>query len=249
MARLGHSTRHPLSVWTPAGGVPSGTVGRAPVRMVAAAALCVAALSACTGTDELDARPPELTETVESTPDAPDAPDPTPAPTSTGPFDLAVHHITIVGMGNAEILGAASPPPDEGAAQRAANGARDTLAAFLNAQFVDEGTRFTGGPVDGLLTPRAHAALTDGDRVGLGQLPLPVARTVTGPATTRAQVLLVGGEVDAVTLTYEAHLVVVLDDGQESAVKQAGTLTFVPTEHGWRADAVEVGTELPELTP
>lgn len=165
------------------------------------------------------------------------------------PFDLTVEHIAMVGMDNAEILGAPGAHPNEQAAVRAVAGARDTLAAFLDAQLVAEATRFTAGPIDALLTPGARAALTDQDRAGLGQIPQPVARTVTGPAVARAQVLMLGEQVDAVTLTYRTLLTLVLPDNEHVPATQSGSITFVPTEAGWRADALEVTSDLPGATP
>lgn len=208
--------------------------------MSTVAALCVVLGSACNDTQQADPSgsdaPPETDVEAPSTPAA------------AVPFDLAIEHISLVGLDNAEILGIAGAPPDDQAALAAVTGAREALAAFLDAQFVAPDTRFTAAPIDGLLTPTAHAALTDEHRAGLGQVALPIARTVTGPAVASAQVLRLGNQVDAVTMTYEALLTVVLTDDTSVPVRQAGSMTFLPTPQGWRADAVEVTTDLPETT-
>jgi len=165
------------------------------------------------------------------------------------PFDLTVEDIVIVGMDNAGILGVAGTPPSDAAAAAAVSAARDALGAFLNAQLVDEATRFSAAPVDQLLSARARATASENDRAGLGQVDLPVARTITGPASAVAEVLLHGEEVHAVTLSFNALLTVELAGGTASAAKQSGAMTFLPTEEGWRADAVEVTIELPEGAP
>lgn len=213
------------------------------MRLCTVAALCVGAVAACTGTDQ-DPDP--------SRPGGPDpsaaAPDASGSPRPAGAFDLTVEHITVVGLDNAEIRGVAGAQPNDEKARQAVTGARDTLATFLDAQFVAPQSRFSGGPIDALLTPAAHAALTDEARAGLGQMALPVSHTVTGPAAARAQVLVLGDAVDAVTLTFDAALTIVLDDDTHVPVTQSGSMTFLPTEVGWRADAVEVTTDLPEGT-
>lgn len=211
------------------------------------AALCAVALVACTGADQVESpeadRDPSQTR-AQTAASAPGEPTITPAV----PFDLTVDTITLVGMSNAEIRGAAAPPADDGAAVRAVAGARDVLAAFLDAQFVAADTRFTAGPIDRLLSARALGTISEQARAGLGQVALPVARTVTGPASAQAHVLVHGGEVDAVTLTYEALLTVVRPDDSAAPATLSGAMTFIPTPEGWRADAVEATSDLPEVT-
>lgn len=167
------------------------------------------------------------------------------APGRGAPFDLRIEDIAIVGMDNAEILGAPGAPTSHAAAEHAVTAARDALRAFLNAQLVADETRFSAGPIDELLSARARTAVTAEDRAGLGQLDLAVDRTVTGPASALAQVLVHGEDVAAVTLSFNVLLTVVLEDGTDVAAKQSGAMTFVPTDEGWRADGVEVTTELP----
>lgn len=210
------------------------------------AALCAVALVACTGTDGDQSpgadrnRSPARAQTAAS---APGEPTSTPAV----PFDLTVDTITMVGMSNAAIRGTAGPPADHGAAERAVAGARDVLAAFLDAQFVAEDTRFSAAPIDRLLSARALGTISQEGRAGLGQLALPVAHTVTGPASAQAHVLVHGGEVDAVTLTYDALLTIVGPDDSAAPATLSGAMTFIPTPEGWRADAVEATSDLPEV--
>lgn len=203
--------------------------------------LCAVALAACTGAEP--AASPDRPETGSP------APTQTPSITPAVPFDLTVDDITVVGLSNAEIRGAAAPQPDEGAAVRAVAGARDALAAFLDAQFVAADTRFSAAPIDHLLSARAVGAVSEQDRAGLGQVALPVARTVTGPASAQAHVLLHGDQVDAVTLTYDALLTIILSDDTAAPGTLSGAMTFVPTDEGWRADAVEATSDLPEVSP
>lgn len=199
------------------------------------ALLCMATLTACTATARED--PPVSRE---QDPPAPQTASPA------RPFDLEVVRITVVGMDNAAILGAAKAPSNNEVAEDAVAAARDVLAAFLDSQFVAEDTRFSAAPIDAMLSVRARDALTADDRAGLGQVALPVARTVSGPASTVAQVLMDGDQAHAVTLSHNVLFTVVLEDGTSSPVKQSGTMTFLPSDEGWRADAVEITTDLPE---
>lgn len=214
----------------------SGGVASTLGRMVAVVALCAAGFGACTQSDPL--------EQADRRPSAPTPAEEDPAPPAG--FALTVAEITVVGMDNAAIVGAAGATPSDEAAVGAVTGTREVLAAFLDAQLLAEATRFSAGPIEGLLSPAARAALTDADRAGLGQVTLPVARSVPGPASAQAQVLLLGDQVDAVTLTYEVAFTLVLDDDAHVPARQAGSMTFVPTDEGWRADAVEVTTDLPQ---
>lgn len=199
----------------------------------------MATLTACTAAARED---PLGRVPGSSSPEAPSAESPA------RPFDLEVARITVVGMDNAAILGTRSSPSNTDVAEDAVAAARDVLAAFLNSQFIAEDTRFSAAPIDTMLSARALDALTAEDRAGLGQVTLPVDRTVTGPASTVAQVLMDGDQAHAVTLSHNVLFTVVLEDGSESSVKQSGTITFVPSAEGWRADAVEVVTDLPEVT-
>lgn len=165
------------------------------------------------------------------------------------PFDLRVERIAVVGMGNAAVRGVPGPAPSNEAAELAVEAARRSLAAFLNAQLADEHTRFSAAPIDALLSARARAAASDEHRAGLGQVALPAVRTITGPASAVAQVLVDGTRAHAVTLTYTAMLTVELAGGRQEPVKQTGSMTFLPTDEGWRADAVEVATDVPEIGP
>lgn len=195
---------------------------------------------ACTAVAEEEGPSPAQADAVAS--------DELATPPPARPFELKVERITVVGMDNAAIRGARAAPAASDVAEQAVAAARDVLRAFLDAQLVAEDTRFSAGPIDHLLSRRARAALTDEDRAGLAQLALPVARTITGPASAVAQVLVDGDGAHAVTLSYNALLTIVLEDGRSSSAKQSGAMTFVPTEEGWRADAAEVTTDLPEVS-
>lgn len=190
---------------------------------IVAVLLCAAVVPACTGGE-----PPAAGAQAQADPAL---------------FDLRVERIRVTGMDNAEILGVAATPVRDEAASAAVRGARRVLLDFLNAQLLAEATRFSAGPVDALLTDRAKAVVTPEDRAGLGQLDLPVERTKRGPASATATVLVHGDAPHAVTLAYTALLTIVASDG-ESPVKQHGTITFVPTDEGWRAEAVDVSLEV-----
>lgn len=212
-------------------------------RLGLAAAVCLAAvlLLACTSDDESgDGDAP-------GDPGDPGGAEEESAAQGEGaPFNVDIHRIRLVGAGNAEIRGTDSTPTDHDAAQQAVEAARKRLEIFLNAQFVDEETRFSEQPLGPLLTPRAEESLTDADRAGLGVIATPVARTFTGSASAVAQVVLEGSNTHLVHLWYATTLRAELEDGTTTPVDQRGSLTFLPTDEGWRAEAVEVDLKLPE---
>lgn len=162
------------------------------------------------------------------------------------PFNLDVHRIRLVNADNAEIRGTEATPADHAAAEQAVEAARKKLETFLNAQFVEEETRFSDQPLGPLLTPRAEASLTAADRAGLGAVDTPVARTFTGSASAVAQVVLEGSNTHLVHLWYATTLRAELEDGTRTPVDQRGSVTFLPTDEGWRGEAVEVDLTLPE---
>lgn len=177
----------------------------------------------------------------------PGDPSGTDASTQGQPFDLDIHRIRLVNADNAEIVGGRPTPVDHGAAERAVEACRAKLEAFLNAQFVDEGTWFSEAPLAQLLTPRAQASLTAADRAGLGVIAPDVARTFTGPTSAVAQVVIEGSKTHLVHLWYATKLTVELADGTTSAVDQRGSVTFSLTGDGWRAQAVDVDLTLPDV--
>lgn len=165
------------------------------------------------------------------------------------PFTLLIASIDAQPMGNGEILTGVPDVPNPEAVRIATESARAALEAYLNAQFVAAPTRFSVAPLDGLLSPRAAAVLDDSARRGLGVVDLPVRGGVSGPAIAHAVVLVEGPAAYAVTLSYEAHLEVVLDDDTRGPLIQRGTMTFVPIGGGYRAEAVEVTLEAPDTGP
>lgn len=214
---------------------------RAPHRVaVVAVVLCTVALAGCTDTDgdpsEDATDGPSSVSTAENDSAAPDAP---------ASFGVRVEHIQIEPMDNARILGAAGTSVDNEAVKRGVAGAREALAAFLNAQFVDEDTRFSAAPVDRLLSASARAAISAEHRAGLGDTAVSVDATKPGSATATAHVLVHGNSVHAVSLAYTALLEVTGADGGDGQAKHTGTMTFLPTAEGWRAEAADVTLELP----
>lgn len=213
-------------------------------RLGLTAVACLAALLllGCTSNDETGDR-----NTPRGTPGAATA-DPGDAESQGEgrPFNLDIHRIRLVNADNAEIRGAETTPADHAAAERAVEAARKKLETFLNAQFVDEETRFSEQPLGPLLTPRAKASLTEADRTGLGAIDTPVARTFTGSASAVAQVVLEGSNTHLVHLWYATTLRAELEDGTTTPVDQRGSVTFLPTDEGWLGEAVEVDLSLPE---
>jgi hypothetical protein len=159
-------------------------------------------------------------------------------------FTVAVTDIGIVNTDEAEIRGHDRTPVDAEAAARAVKAARAVLDDYLTAQFLDDGTRFGNVALRDLLTGRAHAALTDADRRGLGALPVEADATAPGDATATAQVVIGGAEARLVTLSYTAKVAVIVD-GTAYPGRQHGAVTFMlTTGQGWRADAADVRLDL-----
>lgn len=152
-------------------------------------------------------------------------------------------------IANDEIVGVFDSPADPVAATQAVEAARVTLEDYLDRTFVDEATRFSDRGVADLLTPGTAALMTDESRAALGLLDLaPVAFTATGPASAQATVSIDGVAVLSVALTYEAALSVAYADGTAGPLVQRGTVVFVSTDVGWRASAVDVTLDRPDLT-
>lgn len=145
---------------------------------------------------------------------------------------------------NAALFGRPQPPPDVAAAEAAAKAARQALEDYLNAQFVDPGSRFSAEPVAGLLAPAAQAALTDSDRPALGQIDLDVERVDAGAATAQATVFQHGPTVHAVTLEFEAPFSATLPDDEAATLRQHGAVLFTPVDGAWRALATDVDLEV-----
>jgi hypothetical protein len=153
-----------------------------------------------------------------------------------------------VSTDNAPILSVPPRPVDETRAKQAVEGATKVLAGFLNTQFVDTRYRFSGKALDRLLTPAVAELLDDKSRRGLGVLALDVEGTVTGDAAVRKAVVVMDTDRPlTVTLDFVAQITATLTDGTETPVVQRGQVVFVPTEDGWRARALDVSIEAPEV--
>jgi hypothetical protein len=206
-------------------------------------------LGACTGAAEPADEEADTAAELPATRSRP-SPSPSPPPPEAEPFAVELTHIDMVSTSHAEIVGVPPPPADHAAVELAADRARRVLERYLDAQFADADTRFSDDALPVLLTARAQEALRDEDRLALGALGYGGAWTAPGPATAQATVLFDGPTVELITLEFEAQLQVgfVARPGTR-AVTQRGALVFVPTEDGWRVDAVDVTLDAPPPPP
>jgi hypothetical protein len=224
-------------------------------RLPTAVVLCALTASTCTPAPTAPplAAAPAPAPAPAVTPSAaivPAAPTPTPAPPPTppaAPFDVVVTRLDADSASNAALLGVAAPGPDGDAVAAAAEGARQALQAYLTSQFADPATRLSASPVNRLLTPRAAALLAPAARPALGEIALPLVGTVTGPVDAEIDVTINGPNVLSVLVRYHAQLTVLLPDDRQAPLAQRGTMVFVPTPDGWRADVVDVTLDVPDL--
>lgn len=174
--------------------------------------------------------------------------DPTPTPPPAERFSIPVGPVEVISADNAATLSADPREPDQARGGQAVEDAVDVLAAYLDAQFVDQGTRFSEAALAGFLTSEAEALLEPGALRGLGVWDLDVGHTETGDAAVdKALVVMDGDRPLTVTLSYAASLRVTLADGTSSPVTQRGQAAMLPTEGGWRAHAVDVRIAAPDL--
>ena len=184
--------------------------------------------------------------------DAPVAPSPiTPSPTPARvvqvpkPFDLELRAVAVREMGNGGIF-RRRPGNTRRGARKHARAAVAELNRYLDAALVDPSSRFTRHPVDRLLTGRAEQELSRRGRRALGVGAPPIMGGRTGKAKARAVVLYDGKHAHAVTVKYSARMkVAVAGASKRRPLRQRGVMVFVPTSRGWRADMVDVRTDLP----
>ncbi len=177
--------------------------------------------------------PPPVTPSVTPTPDPSPRPPPQPRP-----FRLELTATRSRPTGNAPLFGRPAGRPTRRSRVAARRAAR-TLERYLNAMFVDRDTRTTLTPVRKLLTRRARRALQTRDAAALGAGLRRIAGGNTGAARARAAVLHGPDRVFAVTLTYTARIRARYPQAQRT-LRQHGSMVFVPTPRGWRADLVDV---------
>lgn len=163
----------------------------------------------------------------EPTPTTPPPPD----PTQPDPLALAIEDIQLVPMGNGEILTGTGEAVDTDAAERAVEATASALERFLNAQFVDEGTRFSEGPARALLQPGVFDALPPEQRAAMGVQYQPVMGVLPGRATGTASVLFHGAEVYAVSIDYRVDVELFYDE-PEGRATDSETASDDGTEEG-----------------
>jgi|GEM_PF-4524532 len=193
-----------------------------------------------------------------ATPPAPDpggatAPSPTPTPVPkpepAEPFALVVAQIYLDDLDDSVVTGGPTTPVVDAAGLSAVQQAAAILELYLDRAFLDPGTRFTAAPANDLLTLSALSRLTPEAKTGLGAIDLDVTSSRAGPASANARVAILGETVLYVTLDYQAQVSVFLTDGRGGMVQQRGSLVFVPTAAGSRAEFAEVMLLLPWEAP
>lgn len=209
------------------------------VLCVIAMALCALVAAGCTR------EVPESGATPTPTPTHTPSPTSSPTPPPTEPFELELTKTSVDSMDNGAMLGRQPVEPDEAAATDAAEQALEVLGSYLNAQFVDEATRFSGDPITALLTAEALDRLDEEGRLALGELKLSADRVETGSSTAKARVMVSGEDVRAVTVTFEADLTAISGES-ESPISQHGSVIFSPTDDGWRVSFIDVALDVPD---
>lgn len=161
------------------------------------------------------------------------------------PFKVSLRKVGVQTMGNGWIF-RQRPGNTKRGARRPAKAAIAELERYLDAALVDPDTRFSEQPVKRLLTGRAEKQLNRRGRRAMGVGAPTISGGRTGKAVARAVVLYDGKQAHAVTVTYRARLDVTVSGAtKRQALRQRGVMVFVPTKAGWRADMVDVRTQLP----
>jgi hypothetical protein len=178
----------------------------------------------------------------------PQATPPPPDPAHPAPFSLTLEHIELAPMANDGMLTGNEAPVPRTGAEAAVEATRGALERYLNAQFVDPGSRFGDSAARALLRPGLFETLTPEQRHALGHLALPVSGVVTGPATGKATVLFDRGAAYAVSIDYEARLTLHFGDtdpGQQAV--QRGTVVF--TAPSWGVESFSLTLDVPPPPP
>ncbi len=159
-------------------------------------------------------------------------------------FDVRVRVTELAAMDNDGLFGRRPAAADAAVVSEATRLVGDVVADYLDAAFVAPDTRFSDQPLVGLLSDRALAAASGGDRAGLGVLDAAVHKVEPAPVTLAVRVVTSGAEVAFVVVRYDARAWVVTDGGA-GLLHQRAQMVFVPAAGGWRADAVDADLTLP----
>lgn len=181
---------------------------------------------------------PSPTPTVTPSPTPPPPPQPE-------PFTVEIRSIRAQTMGNGRIFNRPDGKRTK-AVGRTGRRAVRALERYLNAAFVDPTTRFTEDAFDGVFTPRAAETMRKRDRKALGVDLPPIVGGTTRKATARAIVLHRGGSVYAVTVKFRAAMDVLLAGADPQRLQQRGSMVFIRTANGWRADMADVQLRVPQ---
>ena len=181
-----------------------------------------------------------------ATPSAPASAAPTAQPPEQPTaFKIKITNTKSQTMGNGRIYGRAKGTRTK-AVRTASRAAVKELARHLTHEFVRPKTRFTAAPARRLLSWRAEDVLRRRQRSALGVGAPDIDGGRTGRAKARTIVLHDGREVFAVTVKYDARMKVDVGRGKRRLLRQRGSMVFVPTKSGWRAEMVDVTLRLPQ---
>lgn len=156
---------------------------------------------------------------------------PPPDPAQPDPLALVIEDIQLAPMGNGEILTGTGDSVDTAAAEKAVGATAKALERFLNAQFVDEATRFGEGPARELLQPGVFDTLPPEQRAAMGVQYQPVTGVLPGRAAGTASVLFHGEKVYAVSIDYRVD-VDLFYDAPEGGASESETAGNEPAEDG-----------------
>lgn len=196
----------------------------------------------------------------EPTPTTPPPPD----PADPEPLSLVIEPVQLAPMGNGEILTGTASAVDEATAEQAVEATRAALERFLNAQFVDEGTRFGEAAARALLQPGVFDALPPEQRAAMGVQYQPVTGVLPQSATGTASVLFEQGRAYAVSIDYRVEVDLYFDTPDEGASESEGSAspgeqasprsqplvhrgTVLFTAPGWTVESFEFHIDSPDV--
>lgn len=219
------------------------------MRPVAAALLLLAVVAgACTRTA------PESAQRVEAAQPA-EPPQPEPRPTSKvttelvpldGDVRLVLTRVRVKQGSNDGLFARAKPPVDHANGRSAARNVATRVARYVESTFVADRTRGRRTGLTSLLTGDARKALTPADLRALGVGASTISDAGTARVRVRAIILAQGSRAVSVTAAYRALVPVHTARGRPADVVQEGSMVFIRTGRGWRADAVEARLAAPD---
>ena len=155
------------------------------------------------------------------------------------PFEVNLRKTLASSVEVSNIFGR-KPAAGRDVTKTAGDAAAAALQRYLNAMFVTPKSRFSSAAARDLVTQDAWRLIGSTERRALGVGLQDYKGARTRKVNARAVVLFNKTHPHGVTVTYRARLVMLSRDAKPQPVVQQGSIAFVRTSQGWRAQLVDV---------